>query len=55
MSTKTHLVKSFGDELNQLKIQLAVMGETAGTQLKYAVQALITRDCRLASEVIDTG
>ena len=53
MSTKTHLVKSFGDKLNQLKIQLAVMGETAGTQLKYAVQALITRDCRLASEVID--
>ena len=53
MSTRTHMVKSFDDELNLLKNHLAAMGGTVGVQLKYAVQALTTRDCRLASEVID--
>ncbi|MEE4261348.1 MAG: phosphate signaling complex protein PhoU [Desulfobacteraceae bacterium] len=53
MPTKTHIVRSFDDELNQLKTRLAGMGQAAGIQLKYAVQALTTRDCRLASEVID--
>jgi phosphate transport system protein len=47
------MVKSFDDELNMLKNNLADMGDTVGVQLKYAVQALTTRDCRLASEVID--
>lgn len=53
MSTRTHMVKSFDDELNMLKNNLAAMGDTVGVQLKYAVQALTTRDCRLASEVVD--
>jgi phosphate transport system protein len=53
MSTKAHIVRSFDDELNQLQAQLTAMGEAAGIQLKYAVQAFTTRDCRLASEVID--
>ena len=40
MSTRTHMVKSFDDELNQLKTQLAALGKAAGAQLKYAVKAL---------------
>lgn len=39
MSTRTHMVKSFDDELNLLKTHLAAMGGTVGVQLKYAVQA----------------
>ena len=54
MSAKAHIVRSFDNELNQLKTELAGMGDAAGMQLKYAVQALISRDCRLASEVIDS-
>jgi phosphate transport system protein len=53
MSSKTHIVKSFDDELDQLKTKLADIGIAARVQLKYAVQALIARDCGLASEVID--
>jgi len=53
MPTKTHLVKSFDEDLNQLTTQLTAMGRAAGAQLRYAVQALTTRDCRLASEVVD--
>ena len=47
-----HIVKSFDDELTQLNIAIARMGELSQTQLAGAIDAMLLRDTAVAARVV---
>ncbi len=47
-----HIVKSFDDDLNQLRRMVAEMGGLAEAQLQAAIEALTRRDAELAQRVV---
>jgi phosphate transport system protein len=47
-----HIVKSFDDELTQLKSAIARMGELSQTQLAGAIDSLLLRDTTVAAHVV---
>jgi len=47
-----HIVKSFDDELTQLNIAIARMGELSQTQLAGAIDAMLVRDTAVAARVV---
>ena len=49
---REHIVKSYGEELEQLNNTIIEMGGLAEAQIEAAVQALVTRDPELANTVI---
>ncbi len=49
---REHIVKSYGEELEQLNNTIIEMGGLAEAQIEAAVQALVTRDPELANIVI---
>lgn len=51
--TTEHIVKSYDEQLEQLNNSIIEMGGLAEAQLEAAVQAIISRDPRLANRVID--
>jgi phosphate transport system protein len=51
MSTR-HIVKSYDEDLNQLKSKLSEMGKEAADQISQAAKALLNRDSGLADVVI---
>jgi phosphate transport system protein len=52
MMSKDHIVRSYDQELELLMSKISEMGKVAEEQLAKAVEALITKDSRLAVNVI---
>jgi len=52
MSTNEHTLKFFGEELNQLKAEVARMGGLAEAQVADAIMAVSDRDVTLAESVV---
>jgi phosphate transport system protein len=52
MMSKGHIVRSYDQELNLLISRISEMGKVAEEQLAKAIEALITKDSRLAVNVI---
>jgi len=52
--TSAHTVKSFDDELRQLRAYVAEMGGLAEAQIKAAADALAKRDTERAQRVVET-
>jgi phosphate transport system protein len=53
MDDRKHIVRSYDRELDLLKARLEEMGQAAEEQLASAIEALVTRDNRLARDVIN--
>ena len=51
---KSHTVRSYDEELDLLKSKISEMGKVAEEQLAKAIEALITKDSKLAVNVICT-
>jgi len=49
---KNHIVQSYDQELGLLKSKISEMGRVAADQLAKAIEALLTKDSRLAFDVI---
>ena len=47
-----HILKSFGDELDELTAAIAKMGAQSQSQLDSAIAALLSRDSEAAAEVV---
>jgi phosphate transport system protein len=52
MMTRDHTVRSYDQELDLLISKISEMGKVAAEQLAKAIEALITKDSRLAVDVI---
>ncbi|MGD9199401.1 MAG: PhoU domain-containing protein, partial [Desulfobacterales bacterium] len=51
---KDHIVRSYDQELDLLQAKLLEMGQFAEEQLRKALEALVSRDNRLAVNVISS-
>src|SRR5258708_15890661 len=48
-----HIIKSYDEELRRLDNTITQMGGLAETQLATAIEAVVKRDSRLATEVVE--
>jgi phosphate transport system protein len=51
--TREHIVKSYGEQIEQLNNTIIEMGGSVEAQIEAAIQALVTRDPVLAEQVIN--